>query len=1565
MLLQGICCIGFAQCNKGQENRVDNAGELKPDSNFCAEGNSECYQPIDPNEIVGLEGYDALESTDTLRWVSATQSLAYTVYFENDAELAMASASKVSIRVPLHEKLNYASLGIGSFGFGSYVFAVEGSPSSYQTRIDLRDSMGIYVDVVAGLDIVRNEAFWIFQSIDPATGMPPIDINSGFLSINDSLHSGEGFVTYTIKPQTSECVTGDTVTATASIVFDVNEAISTNTWLHTIDAFPPTSTLSMVQSSADMLTATFSGEDDEGGCGIKQFKLYYSQNEGAYQLYDIYPVGETPQIPLETGIEYRFFVLAEDNVGNCEPMKNQPEYIVGTNFVTLAVNSFPLEAGVTTGAGIYSMNDTAHVTATASEGYHFVHWMQQSAVVSTQDSYSMQLTQNQTYTAYFERDAYTLQTIADTGSTIIVTDLNGNEVPSGSTILHADRLIVQTAHEQCYDIVGSLLNGSTFSSGDTLIVTGNLEIITQTTPLYTTSDVTVTACDSFAWHGTTYTQSGDYTFTTTNAANCDSIITLHLTINPTTYGQETVTACDSFSWHGSTYTSSGSYQSYLTNASGCDSVVTLHLTVNYSTHNVLDTTVCESFTWADGTGETYTVSDTYTHAYTNENGCTSVDTLHLMVNYSTHNVLDTTVCESFTWADGTGDTYTVSDTYTYAYTNANGCASVDTLHLTVNYGTHNVLDTTVCESFTWAEGTGETYTVSDTYTHAYTNANGCASVDTLHLTVNYGTHNVLDTTVCESFTWADGTGETYTVSDTYTHAYTNENGCASVDTLHLTVNYGTHNVLDTTVCESFTWADGTGETYTISDTYTHAYTNANGCASVDTLHLTVNYGTHNVLDTTVCESFIWADGTGETYTVSDTYTHAYTNENGCASVDTLHLTVNYGTHNVLDTMVCESFTWAEGTGETYTVSDTYTHAYTNENGCASVDTLHLTVNHGDYAEVTVDTCGTEFFWEVSGQSYDHSDTYYYYSTSANACQDTTVLILTLHQSAVTEIAARICEGDTYSQNGFDVSEAGDYQQNLQTVFGCDSTVILHLTVGEETVTNIAASICEGENYTDNGFEIIAPAVGISEYSDTIHRQGTCDSIVTLHLTVNTTTYGQETVTACDSFAWHGTTYTQSGDYTFTTPNAATCDSIVTLHLTINPTTYGQETVTACDSFSWHGTTYTQSGDYTFTTTNAANCDSIVTLHLTINHGDYALVTVDTCGTEFFWEVSGQTYNHSDIYYHYSGSVNACQDTVALILVLHQVVATEFTAEICEGETYNQNGFNVSEAGDYQLNLQTVYGCDSTVTLHLSINEMPTLSMIEGDPIICRNQFAVYSYDMTDPDYNYYWYLNSQLLGGNEPSVVMHETVSGTYTLLMLVEDIQNNCQASTSISVLVQGAYAPDTTVIVRKNNTNILICSPVSSEYGTVHYRWGYTNRFTNEETVLYWDHNYCLFDIGIDQQSYLYWVETYIQYEDGMGCANRSYYGYSVYTDIADYELNSIDARIVDNQLVLHVNAASTDMIDVMLYGINGQLLMTQHYGYINQVDDILPFHYSNGMYLLIIRIGNQTYPVKLLKL
>ena len=100
---------------------------------------------------------------------------------------------------------------------------------------------------------------------------------------------------------------------------------------------------------------------------------------------------------------------------------------------------------------------------------------------------------------------------------------------------------------------------------------------------------TQSACDSYTWvDGNTYTTSNNSaTYTTSNAAGCDSTVTLDLTITNSTSSTDTQSACDSYTWvDGNTYTTSNNSATYTTNnAAGCDSTVTLDLTINPTPDN--------------------------------------------------------------------------------------------------------------------------------------------------------------------------------------------------------------------------------------------------------------------------------------------------------------------------------------------------------------------------------------------------------------------------------------------------------------------------------------------------------------------------------------------------------------------------------------------------------------------------------------------------------------------------------------------------------------------------------------------------------------------------------------------------------------------------------------------------------------------------------------------------------------------------------------------------------------------------------------------------------------------
>lgn len=134
----------------------------------------------------------------------------------------------------------------------------------------------------------------------------------------------------------------------------------------------------------------------------------------------------------------------------------------------------------------------------------------------------------------------------------------------------------------------------------------------------TTGTDVLTSCDSYTWiDGNTYTSSNSIaTYTMTNIAGCDSTVSLNLTINNTNAGTDIINACNSYTWlDGDTYTSSNSTATYvISNAAGCDSIVTLNLTINVVDNSVtvIDATTLLSnssgaaFQWLD-CGNSYSV----------------------------------------------------------------------------------------------------------------------------------------------------------------------------------------------------------------------------------------------------------------------------------------------------------------------------------------------------------------------------------------------------------------------------------------------------------------------------------------------------------------------------------------------------------------------------------------------------------------------------------------------------------------------------------------------------------------------------------------------------------------------------------------------------------------------------------------------------------------------------------------------------------------------------------------------------------------------------------------------
>ena len=113
-----------------------------------------------------------------------------------------------------------------------------------------------------------------------------------------------------------------------------------------------------------------------------------------------------------------------------------------------------------------------------------------------------------------------------------------------------------------------------------------------------------------------------------------------------------------------------------------------------------------------------------------------------------------------------------------------------------------------------------------------------------------------------------------------------------------------------------------------------------------------------------------------------------------------------------------------------------------------------------------------------------------------------------------------------------------------------------------------------------------------------------------------------TVTACDSYTFEGVEYFTSGTYSDTLSTSQGCDSILVLHLTLNTSVNTSISVEACNTYEFNGKVLTSTGEYVDSLLTVNGCDSIITLNLTISTLD---VIVSQSGDSLIANIVGGDY----------------------------------------------------------------------------------------------------------------------------------------------------------------------------------------------------------------------------------------------------------------------------------------------------------------------------------------------------
>ena len=244
----------------------------------------------DPNEKTGPTGFGNLNHK------SEAGLMHYTIFFENLKE-ATAPAYRVQITDTLSDVFDLASV---TFGAVSHV------GEQYNWTME-RDG-----------HILR----WDIEGIE----LPP----------NVTPPEGEGYVQFSVRLKDG-VPSGTVIENRASIIFDINPPIITNTWVNVLDMEAPVTVMQEIDYSVGdtLVMVSCISTDNPGGSGVERYWFYVSENGGPFAL-----IGESFEnsipftVPNDANNHYRFYAIAIDHVGNMEVQV--PAY---SELHTLAVSS--------------------------------------------------------------------------------------------------------------------------------------------------------------------------------------------------------------------------------------------------------------------------------------------------------------------------------------------------------------------------------------------------------------------------------------------------------------------------------------------------------------------------------------------------------------------------------------------------------------------------------------------------------------------------------------------------------------------------------------------------------------------------------------------------------------------------------------------------------------------------------------------------------------------------------------------------------------------------------------------------------------------------------------------------------------------------------------------------------------------------------------------------------------------------------------------------------------------------------------------------------------------------
>lgn len=373
----------------------------------------------------------------------------------------------------------------------------------------------------------------------------------------------------------------------------------------------------------------------------------------------------------------------------------------------------------------------------------------------------------------------------------------------------------------------------------------------------------------------------------------------------------------------------------------------------------------------------------------------------------------------------------------------------------------------------------------------------------------------------------------------------------------------------------------------------------------------------------------------------------------------------------------------------------------------------------------------------NGEIFDSTGIYSFLLLTNEECDSIVEFDLEVVEYPITEINRTICRGDSVFYFGEAIKEEGQYPGMLVSSLGCDSLLVLNLSLEELLTDTLRLELCDG----DSLFYRDSLILDSGEFNFQFNIPSICDSLIVLETGLLPTVIIDTSFRICamDSLTFLDETFTEEGFYSSFSMTGDNCIQY-DFDLIIDNAATADTLIGLCDGdfVILNDELFLDAGQYVQSLSTESGCDSTLFIEIVDLLSSSSQLDIGLCPGDFI-ELNGIIYNQAGQYSQELVNANGCDSLLEINIERLESSMSSVDLFLCEGTELAINDIVYGEPGMFQQVLKNQYGCDSIINVNIiqidSVVQQRSYALCVGESILVSDSIislpGVYIFDQYD------------------------------------------------------------------------------------------------------------------------------------------------------------------------------------------------------------------------------------------